>query len=520
MNGIPIQQLTKSAKGLAPVDSKLSTKVDSLGVQVEGEGEAEGISEVKGNFSALFDQLLGKDSKKPSDVKSENGEVLKNLLQEKTTEKTSDNIQGTVIDLNAIGASGVGETQLSQKQIFEEPMLNQRMIEPKIASASSKLDQLLNKLKGTSKIDDSIEIEENPLKDHAPLNDILPWKKDAPIKGESKIESPLDFLMKNAKEDGITEKKSPNMVPQNLRELQSDLEIVPSQSKVMTADDFLNNKQSFEKKAPSLSLIKGNNDLELSNNPSKNIQMNTKNYGQGVNLLNDPIIKNTRDLTVKDTKKIKNSDLSINDLLTKDTKIGAELANVKQDVVMGVSQEKNNQNQTSVQTNTNQKVLNLSDIQTTNTNEIIKRISDYVEQNQVANKQSLDLNVKHDSLGEFKIQVSKMPDSMNRGMNQVDMQITTSSKEGHDFFVKNEVSLLRNLNQAGINLSDLRIVSSMSESTAFGQTDSRQSNSFSQSPDGNSKQFMNFGSSSNEGLGNGAERRKELWEEYRQRYGA
>lgn len=120
---------------------------------------------------------MGKDSKKPSDVKSENGEVLKNLLQEKTTEKTSDNIQGTVIDLNAIGASGVGETQLSQKQIFEEPMLNQRMIEPKIASASSKLDQLLNKLKGTSKIDDSIEIEESPLKDHAPLNDILPWKK-------------------------------------------------------------------------------------------------------------------------------------------------------------------------------------------------------------------------------------------------------------------------------------------------------------------------------------------------------
>jgi hypothetical protein len=112
-----------------------------------------------------------------------------------------------------------------------------------------------------------------------------------------------------------------------------------------------------------------------------------------------------------------------------------------------------------------------------------------------------------------------MPESMNRGLNQIDMQITTSSKEGHDFFVKNEVSLMKNLNQAGINLSDLRIISSMRESTPFGQSDSRQSSSFQQSQNGDSKQFTSF-ESRNFSSGDGAERRKELWEEYQQRYGA
>ena len=111
--------------------------------------------------------------------------------------------------------------------------------------------------------------------------------------------------------------------------------------------------------------------------------------------------------------------------------------------------------------------------------------------------------------------------STNQAQNLIDMQISTSSKEGHDFFVKNEVSLMKNLNQAGINLSDLRIVTTMSESNAFGKSDSRQSSSFSQSQDGSDKQFMsfesnNFGSDTN----SGSERRKELWEEYQQRYGA
>ena len=111
--------------------------------------------------------------------------------------------------------------------------------------------------------------------------------------------------------------------------------------------------------------------------------------------------------------------------------------------------------------------------------------------------------------------------SMNQGLNQIDMQITTTSKEGHDFFVKNEVSLMRNLNQAGINLSDFRILSSSSEAGAFGQSDSKQSSSFHQNADGSEKQFASFDSQSFTGdSSNGSERRKELWQEYQERFGA
>ena len=192
-------------------------------------------------------------------------------------------------------------------------------------------------------------------------------------------------------------------------------------------------------------------------------------------------------------------------------------------MIPGIQNNKNNHQQLpESQAQVNQKVLDLGSLNTSNTNEIIKRISDYVEQNQVANKTNLDLTVKHDSLGEFKIQVTKMPNQLlSHSQNSIDMQITTSSKEGHDFFVKNEVSLMKNLSQAGINLSDLRIISSMSESTPFGQSDSKQSSSFGQNADGSEKQFMSFESNNfTSDSRNGSERRKELWDEYQQRYGA
>jgi hypothetical protein len=247
-------------------------------------------------------------------------------------------------------------------------------------------------------------------------------------------------------------------------------------------------------------------------------KMSVGSYGKGQNLLNDSLIRNTKDLAFKDTKKSKAGADAIESLRTPESKVGAELSSIRQEAIGPVNGKQNQQQ--NLQAQTNQKVLDLSHLNTSNTTEIIKKISDYVEQNNVANKSSLELNVKHESLGEFKILATKVPESMNRGLNQIDMQITTSSKEGHDFFVKNEVSLMKNLNQAGINLSDLRIVNTLSESTAFGQSNSQNSSSFSQSQDGSSKQSMSFESFTSGNMSEGSERRKELWDEYQERYGA
>lgn len=493
MQGLPVHQLSKSAQGSSKThgaaDGKASAKTKAeAGAHVEGSQE----EAASGDFSSLFASMTGKaasNSGKPSEVKSDTGETLKNLLAEKSekSEKTNDG------------------------KVSVDPKLLQIKSAESLAKSNSNLDQLLNNLKGTQ---DATETEEGENgKNNSLLNSLKGNSKNAaPTKGELKSESPLEFLMKGAKGKGVTENTTP----------ETHIENNQASKKVMTAEDYLKSMQSTDKKSANLTLLNGKGELDQNSALSKMMNQNaTKNYGQGMNLLNDPLIKNTKDLVNKDVKKGKSSVSGIDEILqSKDTKVGAELASIKQVEVAGVQNNKNNHGQQETQTNANQKVLDLSNIHTSNTTEIIKKISDYVEQNNVAGKQSLDLTVKHESLGEFKIQVSKMPDSMNRGLNQIDMQITTSSKEGHDFFLKNEVSLMKNLNQAGINLSDLRIISSMSESTPFGQSDSRQSSSFQQNPDG-SKQFSSFESRNFAGSGGeGSERRKELWEEYQQRYGA
>ncbi|MBY0412525.1 MAG: hypothetical protein K2Q18_00095, partial [Bdellovibrionales bacterium] len=127
-----------------------------------------------------------------------------------------------------------------------------------------------------------------------------------------------------------------------------------------------------------------------------------------------------------------------------------------------------------------------------------------------------DLTVKHESLGQFKIQVNRPVGNNSAPM---DMQITTSTAEGHDFFMKNEMGLMKNLSQAGIHLSDLRIVSE-GASSSFAGTDSRQQGNNSQYGSQNGgREFMSFDSQDSS---SGSQRRKELWQEAQnqQRYGA
>lgn len=497
MQGLPTQLLSKSSKTEVFGEKKAAVKTD-VGVNVESNSEV-GSNKENDGFASLFNRLAGKENskensneksnEKPSDVKSETGDILKNLLAAKNSEITK--VEGAVVSADQVLI------------IKNNPKTSEGQVEQKIANTSNNLDQLLNNLKGiqnpeASESDDTDQVQE------------APKKNQHQIKGELKSASPLDFLMNGAKTTTLKESAEPTAPPTN------DIGSVLGQKKVMTGEDYIKNMVTSEKKdSGKLALLNGQVDFQKMNT------QNVKGYGQGLSLLSDPLIKNTKDLATKDGKK--GNLASVDELRSPDTKVTAELSIIKQDAIPGMQNNKNSHGQQAeTQTQTNQKVLDLGKINTANTTEIIKRISDYVEQNQVANKSSLDLTVKHESLGEFKIQVSKMPShAINQGSSLIDMQITTSSKEGHDFFVKNEVSLMKNLNQAGINLSDFRIISTMSEATPFGQSDSKNSSSFSQNADGTDKQFMSFESNNfSSDTSSGSERRKELWEEYQQRYGA
>lgn len=490
MQGLPTQLLSKSAKATALVDISAKSKAEAV---VDGSAET---SQSKNIFSALFEGLVGSSDNgdASSEVKSKKDETLKNLLGFNAKEQNVED-QSTQDEVHVVVDSKQAEALLAALATNAE--VN---VEQKITKTSNNLDQLLNSLKGTQ---DNREVTEE--EGYNLPQDVRPIRGQRPANTGLKTESPLDFLMNGSKTKDVSE---------NVEiETSSDIETLLGQKKMMTGEDYLKNMESSEKKgAAKLALING---MEL----PKNVNQNVKVYGQGVTLLSDPLIRNTKDLAFKDGNKGKHA--SVDEVRSPDMKVGAELSSIKQDVIPMIQNRENHGQQAETQTQGNQKVLDLGSINTSNTNEIIKRISDYVEQNQVANKSSLDLIVKHESLGEFKIQVSKMPSqSMSPGSNLIDMQITTSSREGQDFFVKNEVSLMRNLNNAGINLSDLRIVSSMADSSSSGQTDSRQSNS-QHNTDSNSKQFAGFESGSfSSDSSNGKERRKELWEEYQQRYGA
>ncbi|MCO4792443.1 MAG: hypothetical protein KC493_01930 [Bacteriovoracaceae bacterium] len=159
----------------------------------------------------------------------------------------------------------------------------------------------------------------------------------------------------------------------------------------------------------------------------------------------------------------------------------------------------------------NTKVVDLSNIQATNKTELIQKITNYIEINKLENNEALDLLVKHDELGTFRVNARKAGPG-----NQIDLQIATSSKEGHQFFAENEVELIKSLDKSGVKLAQFKVLttSSKSEMMSF-SSDSK-----------NSGSNLSEGSSQNQGQGSfgkggsseqkDSQRRKELWEQFKE----
>ncbi len=346
-------------------------------------------------------------------------------------------------------------------------------------------------------------------------------------KVENEKQNPLEFLTNNAgkKSELVTEgsgKKDVNsLLMKNAKAEKSffvkhdnldENGLIAKENKnpFVSSQDFVELNQAKNTKKVNIDLPnKENINVEAQ---MKNAQTKVQGYQKDHSVLNNTLIKNTNDLAFKNKTKTKLD--AIEELKTPELSKANELSLIKSSPFVVQEVTKDNQDSQNLKLNNQAAVLDLNKLNTTNSHEIIKKISDYVEQSQLAGRDHLDLTVKHDSLGQFQIQVNKVPNQ-----NQVDMQIVTSSKEGHQFFLQNETALAKNLQQSGIQLSDLRIVSSMSEITPFAQSESKQFSSFNhqQNQNGQSHSFSSFESSDFRG---GSERRKELWNEYREKLGA
>jgi hypothetical protein len=510
MAGVPSQLLTlPTAKTAGKIASK--TDVKSVGANVNaGEVKSAQSAGQEGKAESFMDLLSGmfgsEESKTANTMSLENkADKIEKSVEQKVDvllKQKSGEGQAVVLNSTTNPESVISsETLKNLDQLLNKEAVvidgqvvssDNSKLEGQVAATGSNLDHLLQSLK--SKQTES-QTESN-----------LNKNPNSPELNNTKSASPLDFLLNKGQE---TKLQKPEVGIKNAETKGSELSSLLG----LSSEEFVGqlkvgdgkNVKTQSDEAQLLNNKLGNEELNAF--AQKNMNQNMKAYGQKQNLLNDHLIKSPKDLLTKENKSIN----SIDELKTPDMQIGADLSQIKESFIP-VSNKAELQNQ--VQTET--KVLDLSKMSPSNTEALIKKISDYIEQSQVGNKESIDLTVRHDSLGQFKIQVNKPIGAQSLPM---DMQITTTTAEGHEFFMKNEVSLMKNLSQAGIQLSDLRIVSS-ADSSSFAQNDSRQQSNQSQYGQSGQKDSMNFDSGN---FSEGSQRRRELWQEARanqQRYGA
>lgn len=110
--------------------------------------------------------------------------------------------------------------------------------------------------------------------------------------------------------------------------------------------------------------------------------------------------------------------------------------------------------------------VDLSQVTAKNKTELMQKIGQYIENSYVAGSDSVDLVVKHDELGQFRINAQKSgPGS------QVNLEINTVTENAQQFFIENEGELMKALNKSGIKVADFKL-SNATETfkTSFGES--------------------------------------------------
>lgn len=392
-------------------------------------------------------------------------------------------------------------------QFTNEDLKNLKIAEEQIIASRkspSNVQELLNQIKSTNIQEEDGEVV--PTRG-MPNNQIQLKESD-----ESKeISSPLEFLM-----NGSKDRKASNGTS-----LEQDL-MVKKDAKTsgltqnLSAEEFVqmrsNGKTNAEEqKIPTTNRHEETRLLDLMAMNQQNLKNKTmvQTYGKEQGLLQNNIISKPIDLLAKD-EKVKG--IGNDELKTSEFKVNNEMQAMKNDLLMGgapLAIGAKELNETQVKT---APTFDMVNIKSNNADEIIKQVSDYIQQSQLAGKDQIDLTVRHQELGQFKINVSKL-----QGQNTIDMQIIAQSKEAHQFFVRHESELVRSLTQSGIQLADLKVVASQSDIGASSQSQSKQFYQGSQDQNSSSKQWASFESQQ---FGDGRERRKELWDEYRSRLSA
>lgn len=152
------------------------------------------------------------------------------------------------------------------------------------------------------------------------------------------------------------------------------------------------------------------------------------------------------------------------------------------------------------------KVVDLSNVKANDNSSLIDQVSKLIERNNIKSAATMDVTVKHDDLGQFKIEVSKNANS------ELDIRIISKDRAGHNFFVENEAQLSKSLSQSGIKLANIKVsLSSENVFTSNSDTGKDSSSNFS----GDSKN-QNGQSGERQNENSDSQRRKHLWQAFKQ----
>ena len=145
-----------------------------------------------------------------------------------------------------------------------------------------------------------------------------------------------------------------------------------------------------------------------------------------------------------------------------------------------------------------------------NSAEIVNKIVNYLEQSNIQNSDKLEVTVKHDTLGQFNVNVQKSAQG-----DSVNMQILTQTSAGHDFFVNNENQLSKTLLDHGLKITDLKIQNVPSEIASTSKGSEGQSSSGNSSH--NEQSGQRYYNEKQQSQNQDSRRRQELWEQFRER---
>jgi len=148
-------------------------------------------------------------------------------------------------------------------------------------------------------------------------------------------------------------------------------------------------------------------------------------------------------------------------------------------------------------------VFSMNEIKSSQPQQILNQISDYIVQAKMAKEPTINLKVNHQELGMIDITVQKAAHHHEA----VAINIATQSNEGTQFFQQNSKDLLSHLSTAGVSVSDLKLETSSSSSSKdfdFNQHQQKQAQGEKQ-----------FGSEQNQRRQE-SQRREDLWKQFSQ----